>query len=237
VSRDTPRRKPGPKGRIRNPAPVRDSNGELRGEWLDGQDVDNAERALRTYFVRERAKLWPRPDDPPDAAVNRIVVLVKDVLAEGAAPWWSGRGHVTIDRPMPASPRSDRRWTYRYIGPKPPPRPARDCLWVDTWRAPALAKRWDRRAREWRIRSALPRGVSPEDFIALSQPMPEPQTHWRMKPRFYDWVGLMVAAQMGRAGRSGRPAYLACATLADLLDATPEKIADFLGNYRRSERR
>jgi hypothetical protein len=180
VASDTPRRKRGPKGRIRNPAPVRDRDGEPLGESLDGQDVDNAEQALRRYFVRERLKLWPAPHESPETAVYRIVALVKNALAEGAAPWWSDRGDITHDRPMPAPPRSERRWTDRHIGPKAPPRPARGCLWVDTSRAPALAKRLDRPARAWRIVATVPRGVSPEDFIALSQPMPDDRTRWRM---------------------------------------------------------
>jgi hypothetical protein len=54
------------------------------------------------------------------------------------------------------------------------------------------------------------------------------------EPRFYDWVSRMVSSQMGRAGRSGRPAYRAYAVLADILDVTPERIADFLNHYRRS---
>jgi hypothetical protein len=238
VPSDRPRRKPGPKGRIRNPAPVRDSDGEPLGEWLDGDDLDTTEVALRTRFVAERLKLSARVGEPPDFAVNRIVALVKNVLAEGEAPWWSGRGHVTIDDPMPRPSRGGTGWTSHGVGPKPLRRPVDGCLWVDTSRTPAMVRRWDGRTKAWRAQRTLPHGMSPDDFIDFAtRPMAGLHTRWMMKPRFYDWVGRMVTSQMERAGRSGRPAYLAYATLADLLDSTPEKIADFLNHFRRSRRR
>jgi hypothetical protein len=43
----------------------------------------------------------------------------------------------------------------------------------------------------------------------------------------------MLQDKMGRAGKSGRPAYLACATLATLLDVSPTRMSDILTNYRR----
>jgi len=42
----------------------------------------------------------------------------------------------------------------------------------------------------------------------------------------------MLNGRMGRAGREGKPAYLAYAVLGSLLDATPEKIRNTIGNYR-----
>jgi hypothetical protein len=47
----------------------------------------------------------------------------------------------------------------------------------------------------------------------------------------------LLKGDMGRAGKDGRPAYLAYAILAALLHMTPEKIRDFLGNYRHPRRR
>ncbi len=55
--------------------------------------------------------------------------------------------------------------------------------------------------------------------------------------RLREHVARMLRGETGRAGKSGRPAYLAYATLGALLDTTPEKIGDFLHNHRYGRRR
>jgi hypothetical protein len=99
-------------------------------------------------------------------------------------------------------------------------------------------KRWDLSSRRWKASAKRLDGMSPAAFLELvSHRMPVVESRWMMTPRFYGWVERMLSSEMGRAGRGGRPAYLACATLADLLDVTPEKIADLLHNFRRPRRR
>ena len=44
----------------------------------------------------------------------------------------------------------------------------------------------------------------------------------------------MLANRMGQAGRNGRPAYLACATLAALLKVDTKHVVELLANYRRT---
>ena len=60
--------------------------------------------------------------------------------------------------------------------------------------------------------------------------------------RWDEWIDLtlgssirrMLTGQMGRLTRSGRPAFLSVAILANLLsEKKPERVADFLATYRR----
>jgi hypothetical protein len=49
-----------------------------------------------------------------------------------------------------------------------------------------------------------------------------------------DDIKSMLANRTGRAGKSGRPAFLACAALAALLEVDTIKVVDLLANYRRT---
>jgi hypothetical protein len=64
-------------------------------------------------------------------------------------------------------------------------------------------------------------------------------TPWRLKVTWpglvaglRDPIGRMLRQAMGRAGKDGRPAYLAYATLGVLLDTTPGRIRTLLDNFR-----
>lgn len=248
------RKKPGPKGTLRNPRPVElrfDDDGPRRGiktEEIDAAQLDSDERALRAYLLEHRKELLARPQEPRHNAVRRITRLATDGLTE-VPVWWSGYEKF-IDI-LPESPRRlSRPWgrggRRRYVGPTVPPKVEHKCLWLDTSGKPAVLKQYDRPSRSWRkvfeveVDDSIPADtVSAERFVA--DMTREPAVPFRSS-----WPGLllnlrpsvtrMLTGKMGRPGESGRPAYLACATLAALLDTTPEKIADFLANYRRRPR-
>lgn len=56
---------------------------------------------------------------------------------------------------------------------------------------------------------------------------------WPHRATLHSDITSMLKNRVGRAGKSGRPAYLACATLAALLKVDTMKVVDLLANYRR----
>jgi hypothetical protein len=153
----------------------------------------------------------------------------------------------TFDRSWnpPSLRRASRPWgkggTRRYVGSKPPAKAEDKCLWLDTSPTPAMLKRYDRDSKSWRdlleVDEAIAADkITAERFVAdMTRPVLwRLETSWpRVQLGLRDPVARMLRGQMGRAGKSGRPTYLACATLGALLDTTPEKIADLLSSYRR----
>ncbi len=247
------RKKRGPKGTLKNPRPVEVSADEggsgvqsIKTDEISALDLDCDERGLRAYFLEHRAELVARPRESAGAAALRIARLAVDALSV-AGVWWSGYEKF-VDVPESFRRRLSRPWgrggTRRHVGPVPPPKFEDKCLWLDTSRAPALLKQYDRPSQSWRSLgnvggSIASDRVSAEKFVAdmTREPLVTFRTSWpgsmlNLRPS----VTRMLTGKMGRAGKSGRPAYLACATLAALLDTTPEKIADFLNNHRRRPR-
>lgn len=238
------RAKPGPKARIRNPYPT----GE-HAEWLGPLDLDHAERDVRAVWLKRRDALVVRDGETVPQAVTRIARLAPDVLDESPAVWWSALQRVTLvdDRdtvPPPGVVRSgpgvDRagywKWWRRHVGPTPPRRPVHGCLWLDTSGRPHVIRQWDKNTKAWSDIGT----VEGFDTIAgsallysLARRNPEVTIRWRRLPLVEQSITRMLTRNMGRAGRSGKPAFLAYATLAALLDETPERIADLLANYRR----
>jgi hypothetical protein len=159
----------------------------------------------------------------------------------------AGRHRNTLmDRPWnpPSLRRASRPWgrggARRHVGPTPPTLAENKCMWLDTSTAPPMLKEYVKKSQSWRSlcevhtseRAAdkfLAGGMGPVTWH-LVRSWPVVMTSLR------DFIAQMVHGDVGRAGKSGRPAYLACATLAILLDTSPDKIADLLANYRRSAR-
>jgi hypothetical protein len=237
------RQKPGPKGVLPNPRPIDVPNEQdvvvLTTTEIEPADIDADERALRAYFAARRDQLVRRRDESLSAAALRIGRLAAKALSETGRPWWSGhkRWHVVPSERRPSVPWG-RGGARRHVGPEPPPRAEHKCLWLDTSRRPFRVKRYDRHAGLWREERWLEGIETVAALVELTGPLrSDVTTSWPgvILP-LRGPVARMLAGQMGRAGKSGRPAYLAYATLAALLDTTPEKIADVLNNYRRRPR-
>ncbi len=244
------RKKPGPKGLLRNPRPVSldDEEGKVVRvtDEIEVWDLDDAERDLRHYLGKRRKELVARPGEALSAAVLRIARLATEALSETQAVWWSGyeRQRVVDD---PAPRRLSRPWgrggTGPHVGPTPPTKAEHKCLWLDTSGSPAVLKRYDRHSGSWQGGMEVDASIAANKFVAerfvadMTRPVSwDLETSWPLPKRaLHAPVARMLRGDMGRAGKSGRPAYLAYATLGALLDTTPEKIADFLHNrrYRR----
>src|SRR5215831_17964477 len=62
----------------------------------------------------------------------------------------------------------------------------------------------------------------------------EVRVRWPRLIALHEDIKIMLANRMGQAGRNGRPAYLACATLAALLKVDTKHVVELLANYRRA---
>jgi hypothetical protein len=130
----------------------------------------------------------------------------------------------------------------RHIGPTAPNKAEDKCLWLDTSKIPATLRRYSKGVGRWKkfIRH-VDSSIAADDMAAGKFVVDMTRTtQWLLQmswPRvtvtLRPFVEQMLKGQMGRAGKSGRQAYLAYATLGVLLDETPEKISDLLNNYRR----
>lgn len=139
------------------------------------------------------------------------------------------------------------------------------CLWFDTSETPRVIRRFDPREHRWvvfmvaattqptpgivswtfepRTGETLPvftcRDDDAYDFL---------QTLWmdwsRVHGPGYRWdlrlaepIGRLLKPRgMGDAGHNGKPAFLACAVLAALLDVSLERVFHMVANYRRSRK-
>jgi len=278
------RKKPGPKGVLKNPRPAEEWVPDEAGrdvflgtteEVGPGEVADSADR-LRSFFSERRGQIVALPGEAPRDAVWRIARLVDEALRDPGAVWWSGyeREHVVenpgafepprrrrkglptskLERPWnpPALRKLSVPWgrggARRHVGPTPPPKAEHKCLWLDTSGVPARLRRYDGRSLTWDKGLEVDQSIAadPIDAGTFVADMTRPlrwlrHTSWpavlTSTSPLRDSVARMLRGEMGRAGRSGRPTYLAYATLGVLLDRTPDQIADYLAYYRRSLRR
>jgi hypothetical protein len=111
------------------------------------------------------------------------------------------------------------------------------CLWADTSSQPAQIKLYDKHSRSWRVLMWMEPDVSKADAERWLTDLTRPRE--TLLHVAWPQIGRALPAHVttmlrgGRPVKSGRPAYLACATLAALLDVSPTKVADLLANYRR----
>jgi hypothetical protein len=246
------RKKPGPKGLLTNPRPVEMFSFDGTREVLVGTtnpvgpaELDPAERHLRSFFKKHSEQLVAGRRERFDAAVSRIIRLAEAALSD-AGIWWSGyEREWTVDNPAFLQKRASRPWGRgggrRHIGPKPPVKVEHKCLWLDTSAKPSLLKRYDRHSHSWQLVCEVDASIAGSEakagkfLVDMTRPTSWLRdTRWpAVKLGLRTYVSRMLRGQMGRAGKSGRPAFLACAILGVLLDITPEKVADLLSNYRR----
>lgn len=232
--------------------------------WITAEQVDAAEHALRQDFKARRRELTRRTDETMESATRRICRLVEDVAEENAVDlWWTGqrREHINavpVDQLYPLTHEPDRTWTCRYVGPDSPTGARRGDEWhyritarvqqrkdaAGAWvpmDAPArVIERYDAAERSWTSLIVVPEGADAEQWLkSMVRPIP-----WTLKS---SWPGLvqtlsapiaqMVRGEMGRAGKEGRPAFLAYVTLGALLDLSPLHVRTLLDNFRRPRHR
>ena len=254
VGSDRQRRRPGPDGLLKNPRPVESWATEEDGRdvaydttnKVGPAEVGDSERCLRAYFSKHRTELKPRPRETQEEAARRLVRLTATALSDTGAVWWSGYERYdtvenTARRLSVPWGRGGRR---RHVGPMPPARAENKCLWLDTSVVPVVLRRYEKRTQAWRLIFPV-HGLAASNTaraLAFVADMSKPPDRY-VRP---SWSGLMMSAPLRHsisrilrgdaklANQSGRPGYLACATLGALLDRTPEQITDFLANSRRA---
>jgi len=237
------RKKPGPKGRLKNPRPFEtyDSTGDqvILDEWISGADLDKDEKALRAFFKLRRKQLVRRAGEDLGKAVGRIRRLAEEALEHCDAGRWTDCriGHFEPGRRLAVWP-FPRYYSRRAVAPVPPKRPADGCLWIDTSQVDRPLKRWDLASKSWQVifqETAHLKGPPAQWFNSL-------QTG---AGSYHEWVHLkigpairrMLSGNMGRLAKAGKPAFLAAAVLADLSNQEIERVADFLHHRRRILRR
>jgi hypothetical protein len=229
--------------------------------WVTAEAFDTAERALRASFKARRRDLTLRPGETVGSASQRIAGLVREAMEENASHlWWTARRsekseRVGIDRQYRLAREPDGSWTRRYVGPPPARGPWRYRItsrpqerhdeasrsWKPIEVPVHIVEEYDADSQAWRPwPMKVPEGVNPADFLARMVR----QTPWTLKVAWREFVAdlrdpisRMLCGELGRLGKSGRPAYLACATLGALLNVPPEHIHDVLNNYRHPRRR
>ena len=216
-----------PPGPILNPYPHGDDN---RRHYLSPAELDHSERALRAYLGKRRPQLELQADEPLGPATGRIVTLAMEALTRTRAAWWSGLGewdaHTITHALLPP-----------HIGPRPPRDPRPGDLWRDTSGLPHVIREYGP-ARDWRIvlddvRPGMPRRALQSVLSTVLSDV-EVRVRWPRLTALKADVQLMLTNRMGPAGQNGRPAYLACATLAALLAVEVQRLAEVLADYRKT---
>jgi hypothetical protein len=254
--RGASRRRPGPTPGLANPHPIGDGIDEPKINWIAPGILDDSERRLRRYFRERRGDLVPRPRESADRAVQRISDLARKGLEETGAAWWSGlEGDFLEEVRWKTSPpwlwaesakKYLRFWAAPQVGPTPPTKRAAHGLpWLDTSTTPNIMRYWDRPTKTWAPMLAVSEEFARHgDILRWGWEMTQP-ADW-FSPSWYRVRGsrlrqaaknLLAPGGLGRAGRSGRPAYFACAVLGAILDVTPDRIIDSLNHYRRTRPR
>ena len=216
-----------PPGPIPNPHPRGDGD---RRPYLSPAELDQSERTLRAYLGKRRSQLELQADESLGPATGRIVTLAMEALTRTRAAWWSGLGewdaHTVTHSLLPP-----------HIGPTPPRYPRPGDLWRDTSGQPHVVREFGP-ARDWGIvlddvRPGMPRRALESALSTLLSDV-EVRVRWPRLTALNADVQLMLANRMGPAGQSGRPAYLACATLAALLAVELKRVVEVLADYRKT---
>jgi hypothetical protein len=216
-----------PPGPILNPHPLGD---DARRHYLSAAELDQSERVLRAYLCKRRPELALRANEALWPATGRIVTLTMEALTRTRAAWWSGLGEWdahTFTHPLLAP----------HVGPTPPRHPRPGDLWHDTSGLPHVVRDY-RPAGDWgivldHVRPGMPRRALRSVLSTLLSDV-EVRVRWPRLTALNADVQLMLANRMGPAGQNGRPAYLACATLAALLDVEMRRVVEVLADYRRT---
>ena len=216
-----------PPGPILNPYP---QSADDRRHYLAPAELDQSERTLRAYLGKRRSQLELQADEPLGSATGRIVTLAMEALTRTRAAWWSGLGewdaHTITHALLPP-----------HIGPRPPRYPRPGDLWRDTSGLPHVIREYGP-ARDWRIvlddvRPGMPRRALQSVLSTVLSDV-EVRVRWPRLTALKADVQLMLTNRMGPAGQNGRPAYLACATLAALLAVEVQRLAEVLADYRKT---
>jgi HNH endonuclease len=217
----------GPRTLIINPHPLEGDDGE---HYLSAAELDGSERSLRAYLTERQTQLQLRADETVWLATGRIVKLAIEGLTKTQAACWSSLGEWDVHN-------TSHTLRPPHVGPKPPRRPTLGGLWHDTSCLPHVVKQYTPE-RTWdivldQISPSMPRRAVRSLLSTLLSAV-EVRVRWPRLTALNEDVKIMLANRMGRAGQNGRPAYLACATLAALLEAETKHVYDLLANYRRS---
>ncbi len=252
------KRRPGPTPGLPNPHPIGDGVHEPRIGWISPDILDDSEQRLRRYFRDRKTDLVHRGNEPIDKAIRRLGTLAREALEETDAAWWCGlessiRDPVKRKQSPPwlwadSAKTYLRFWAAPHAGPRPPTKRAAHGLpWLDTSVTPHVLRLWNRRSKSWTVLFGAVSGelaARSGDLFRwaweLSEPADSIEVSWSLVERSLlrrAAEGLLAPRGLGRAGRSGRPAYFACAVLAVLLDVSPERISDSLNYHRRSRSR
>jgi hypothetical protein len=245
------RRRPGPVPGFDNPSPVGDGIDEPRIDWISPEILDDTEQRLRQYLLARRKELARRPRESFDDAAIRIATLAQRAVEETEAAWWSRR--VLYDKKESLEPRRDvpswrwnrtrnHFWAKPHVGPTPPAkRPAHNSPWLDASIEPFVLRLWNKNTKSWKalfeVSAAFAR--DPEALFEwawqLTLPVVLPRPPWPAgRSALIPTARTLVSGKLGRAGKSGRPAFLACAILGGLLKVSPKRVADTLNHYRRT---
>lgn len=197
---------------------------------LSAAELDASESQLRAYLTERRTQLQLEDDETLWQATERIVKLTIEALTKTQAAWWSSLGEWDVHTASHTVPPP-------HMGPKPPRRPKPGDLWHDTNGLPHVVKEYSP-SGIWRIvLDSLSPGIPRQSVRALLAAVlsdVEVRVRWPRPATLNADIQIMLANRIGRAGHNGRPAYLACATLAALLKVETKRIVDFLAKYRRT---
>jgi len=124
-----------------------------------------------------------------------------------------------------------------HVGPAPPRHPRPGDLWLDTSRVPHVVRDY-RPAGDWgivldHVRPGMSRRALRSVLSTLLSDV-EVRVRWPRLTALNADVQLMLTNRMGPAGQNGRPAYLACATLAAVLEVEIQRVIDTLAHYRQT---
>ena len=238
------RRRPGPKAEIPNPHPA---GGPEPVEQIDPSLLAAGASAIQSDLSRRQRDLRQHQGEDLDAAVRRVLHIVEEALTD--AIWWSGLKKERVVVPdltqhqTPAVLYGRMRGfnrARRHVGRQPPARPRDWCLWFDTSSKPPKVRHYSKLTKEWSVLfDAVRTGEQPVQLLYdLAQPTSRLVVTWPPMPTLAEGVRrALTGEELGRAGRSGRPHFLACCALGALLDVPPEIITDKLNHFRRTQRR
>jgi hypothetical protein len=251
--RGASRRRPGPTPGLANPHPIGDGVHEPRVGWITPDVLDDSERRLRRYFRDRRTDLVKRADEPTAHAIRRVGKLAREAVEETGAAWWCGLELVWIEKiRWKESPPWEwldskrtylRFWAAPHVGPEPPrKRAAHGLPWLDTSGTPNRLRVWNKHSKTWAVLFDVGPELACQPRLLfewaweLFQPADRFSSNWvRIEPRLREIAERLFAeGGLGRAGRSGRPAYLACAVLGAMLQVPTERLSDSLNHYRRT---